>query len=294
MRDLTGEVVVVVGGSSGIGRETAKCFARAGANVVLVARGLDRLQKAAEEVRHEGGRVEVCAADVADPAQARKAASFVEERFGRADVLLYSAGVFYLAPAEHMDIEQAKTSMDVIYWGAVHATQAFLPLIRRGHRKSLVYLASLSVQCTPAFFTAYAAAKHALRGFALSLRQELRPEGIHVGVIFPGPVDTPLIEGHLHGEMYRLPPGVPVLQPEQAARGVYRCVLRRREEAVLPRWMGPAAAFALAFPRWLERYYRWTIPGWSRSLAEQARTHGGRPDAPEDPDAPRRPAAPEA
>ncbi|MBX5436633.1 MAG: SDR family NAD(P)-dependent oxidoreductase [Alicyclobacillaceae bacterium] len=281
---MKGEVVVVIGGSSGIGLEVARQFARRGARLMLVARGRDRLEQAASRVRAEGGEVEVYAADLADSRQAQAAADYARQHFGRVDVLVYSAAVFYLAPAEHMDVARAKGAMDAIFWGAVHATQAFLPLVRLSKRKSLVYLASLSVHCTPAFFTAYAAAKHALRGFALALRQELRGEGIHVGVISPGPVDTPLIEGHLHQDLYRLPAGVPVITAEAAAKGVVHAVLRRRDETVLPRWMAPAAAFALAFPRAVEWYYHWTVPGWKRILAEQTKAGGrageSRPDAP--------------
>jgi NAD(P)-dependent dehydrogenase (short-subunit alcohol dehydrogenase family) len=159
--------------------------------------------------------------------------------------------------------------MDINYWGALHCTQSFLPLIRRGKRKSMVYLSSLSAQCTPPFFTAYAATKHALRGFVLSLRQELGPEGIHVGMVSPGPIETPLIENEIHGDMYRLPAGIPVLKPEAAAKGVLRTVMKRKKDLVLPGRIGAAARLAGAFPSLVDVYYRISIPDWNNLILAQ-------------------------
>jgi NAD(P)-dependent dehydrogenase (short-subunit alcohol dehydrogenase family) len=262
------QVVVIVGGSGGIGRETAIRFAEHGAQVVLVARDTGKLQVAAAEVERRGGRVATFAADAANPRDVADLAQWLEDTYGRVDVLIYAAAVFFLSPVETLDIHRAREAMEINYWGAVQTTQALLPLVRCGQTKSIVYVSSVSVQCTPAFFTAYAASKHALRGFALSLRQELRPEGIHVGIISPGPVQTGLIEGQIHTGMYRVPPGVPVLQADKAARQIVAAILRRREEVTVPRRLGVAARLANAFPRLLEGYYRLTIRGW-RQLVQQ-------------------------
>lgn len=260
------EIVLIVGGSSGIGKEAAKLFAAQGAQVILLARGLDRLRETAREIEEQGGKVEILTADVASPDEMQKAAEMVGARFGRVDVLLYSAAVFYLSPAETMDLHLARQSMDINYWGAVNTAQAILPLIRKGKRKSLVFLSSLSAYTTPPFFTAYAATKYALRGFLLSLRQELNPEGIHVGMVSPGPVATPLIEKELHQEMYRLPFGIPVLQPEAAARGVLRAIAKQKQDLVIPRRINLPARLASIFPSLVEMYYRLTIPGWKQIL----------------------------
>ena len=139
-----------------------------------------------------------------------------------------------------------------------------MPLIRKGKRRSLLFISSLSVQCTPPFFTAYASTKHALRGFVLSLRQELKPAYIHVGMVSPGPVATPLIEHDIHQDMYRLPLGIPILKPETVALGVFRAIMKRKEDLILPRRMVFAARLASAFPTFVGMYYRLTIPGWNK------------------------------
>lgn len=271
MNDLSNDVVVIVGGSSGIGKESAKLFSNQGAHVVLIARGAERLQKVAEEIRSQGGRVDTFIANTAQPDDMKKAAKSIDEKFGRLDVMIYSAGTFYLSTVETMDLSLARESMETNYWGALYATQAFLPLIRKGKRKSMVYISSLSVQCTPPFFAAYASTKHALRGTLLSLRQELRPEGIHVGMVSPSPVDTPLIEKDLHQDLYRLPPGIPVLKPETVAKGVLLTVIKRKEDLVVPKQMGFVARLASAFPSLVEMYYRLSMPGWNQLIRSQVK-----------------------
>lgn len=267
MHRFEDEVVVIFGGSSGIGKESGYLFANQGAQVLLVARRQEGLQDVVRDIRWFGGKAEFLTADVTDDAAMQELALTIESTYGRVDVLIYSAGVFHLSPVETLDLDTARHAMDINYWGALHVTKAFLPLIRKGRRKSLVYLSSLSVPCTPAFFTAYAATKHALYGFTLSLRQELAPEGIHVTIISPGPVDTPLIEGHLHREMYQLPLGIPVFTPESVAKGILIAVLKKKRELVLPRRLGIAARLSRTFPILLEAYYRWTIPGWQQGMA---------------------------
>lgn len=270
MKSPADEVIVVIGGSSGIGKAAAKLIAAQGAEVVLMARGTARLQAAAEEIRQQGGKVHILSSDVASPTDVQKAAAAVEQQFGKVDSLIFGAGLFYLSPVETMDLARAKLLMEINYWGAIHTTQAFLPLIRKGRRKSLIYISSLSAYCTPPFFTAYAASKHALRGFVLALRQELRPEGIHVGMVSPGPIYTPLIEQELHQDMYRLPFGIPVLTPETAAEYILKFLLHpRRRERVVPTKMTWAARLGGAFHGFVEKYYRFSIPGWNKLILSQ-------------------------
>ena len=256
---LAQQVVAIVGGSSGIGKACALLFAKEGAKTVLVARGSERLREAANEVRAAGGEALELPADITSPDEVARLAHRIERQFGHLDVLVYGAAAFSLSPVETMDIDLAKRSMDVNYWGAVQVVQAFLPLLRKGQRKSVVLLSSLSVPCTPPFFTPYAASKHALRGFALSLRQELRPEGIRVLLVSPGPVDTPLIKNYLHRDMYRLPPGIPVLQPETTAIEILKAVKRGKQDIVIPIRIGLAARLAYMLPSLVESYYRLSL-----------------------------------
>ena len=263
------QVAVIVGGSSGIGKECALLFAKHGADTLLIARGKERLREVVDEYRLNGGKAQEFPADITSPGQVKQVAQEVLSQFGRVDMLLYGAAEFYLSPVEMMDIDIAKHAMEVNYWGAVHVIQAFLPLIRNSQGKTIVLMSSLSVPCTPPFFAAYAATKHALHGLALSLRQELRPEGIRVQMIAPGPVETPLIEGYIHREMYRLPPGIPVLEPKKTARQIFKAVSRGKQDVIIPNRMSWAARLAYAFPSLVESYYRLSIPDWSTAIQNE-------------------------
>ncbi|WAH35982.1 SDR family NAD(P)-dependent oxidoreductase [Alicyclobacillus dauci] len=276
MSGLANQVVAIVGGSSGIGMESALLFATQGTQTLLIARGRERLRESVDEIRANGGKAQEFPADITSPDEVIQLANQIRSQFGRVDVLIYGAAEFYLSPVEMMDCGLAKHAMEVNYWGAVNVTKAFLPLIRNGERKTIVFISSLSVPCTPPFFAAYAATKHALRGLALSLRQELKPEGIRVQMITPGPVDTPLIENYLHRGMYRLPPGIPVLQPRITAKQIYKAVIQRKQDVVVPKRMGWAARLAYAFPSLVESYYRLSVPDWSQSIQTQIEKHKHR------------------
>ncbi|WAH37507.1 SDR family NAD(P)-dependent oxidoreductase [Alicyclobacillus dauci] len=263
---LDTSVVVIFGGSSGIGKECALLFAKHGGQIILIARRQAELEEVVNEIRHQNGKAEAFIADVTNPDVLHNVAGAIKDKYGKLDVLIYSAGAFHLSPAETLDIQIARKVMDVNYWSALHVTQVFLPLLRTGSQKSLVFISSLSVPCTPAFFTAYAAPKHALHGFTLALRQELAPDGIHVAEVYPGPVYTPLIEEHIHQAMYRVPPGIPVINPETVAKGVFKTIMKRRKELVIPKRLSVIARLSSAFPCLIGSYYRLSIRGWTKGL----------------------------
>lgn len=250
MRD---EVVLVTGGSSGIGLATAHRFAREGARVVLAARTAETLQAAAGAV---GPRARAVVADLADMASVRALADDIAAREGRLDVLVNCAGQLEIGPAEAGGLEVAERLLRVNYLGAVAAIEACLPLLRSGGRRSIVNVSSVAGKLAPPFMAAYAASKFALTGYTHALRQELAPQGIHVGLVSPGPVDTPMIQGRVRTRYYPLLPGVPVITADEAAAAIVRCVRRRSAEVVAPWHMGGAARLGLAFPRAVDLAYR--------------------------------------
>jgi short-subunit dehydrogenase len=131
-----------------------------------------------------------------------------------------------------------------------------LPLVRLGTRRSIVNLSSFAGRLAPPNWSAYAATKHAVQAYSHSLRQELRRERIHVGIVMPGPIRSPMTEGLLHTPAYPVPVGVPVLEPEQVAEAIVRCVLRRRLEVTVPGRFGPILRLAAAYPRLVDLVYR--------------------------------------
>lgn len=256
--------MAVVGASRGIGRAIAERLSKKGAEVVLVARDEVAL---GEVARGLPGRSHVVAVDVTDPQAGMTMARAVETCCGRLDALVYSAGVLPLGPVSAMTLREFQHAMEVNFWGAVRSVQGLLPLLRRGERRSIVFLSSLATHFPLPFFAAYSGSKMALRGLAVALRQELASEGFHVGIVSPGPVDTGMVRGKLQTPLYRIPRWMPVLKAEDVAKAVDRVLLQRKADVVVPAWLTPLAWAGLARPFLMMRGYRWAVPGWEEEIS---------------------------
>jgi NAD(P)-dependent dehydrogenase (short-subunit alcohol dehydrogenase family) len=262
--DFRGERVLVTGGSSGIGLETARAFVASGARVWIAARDEERLSQAAASTG-----AEPLVADVSTAEGARELLAEVGRQADGLDVLVNCAGQFEVGRAEELGTEMAERLVQVNYLGSVRTIQAALPLLRRGERRSIVTLSSIAGRVAPPFFSAYSGSKFALHGYCHALRQELRPEGFHVGLVLPGPVDTVMIAGKYGTDHYPPPPFMPKIAAGPVAAGVLRCVRRRRREVVIPSRLAAIARLAGAFPELVDLAYRWLA---RRGLRERSRS----------------------
>lgn len=184
---FTGKHVVVTGGSSGIGLATAGLLAAREARLSLLARGADRLTAAAEELRAAGAQVDFRVLDVADAA----AVAAVLGELGPCDVLVHCAGLARPGRFLELSDEVFREMIEVDYFGTVHVVRAVVPsMVARG-AGSVVAVSSAAGLLGVYGYSAYGPAKFAVRGLMETLRAELRPHGIHVGVVFPPDVDTP-------------------------------------------------------------------------------------------------------
>jgi NADP-dependent 3-hydroxy acid dehydrogenase YdfG len=215
-------VVVVTGASAGVGRATARAFARRGDAVALIARGVEGLQAAAREVHAAGGRPLVCPLDVADAGAVRDAAAEIERTLGPIDVWVNCAMAAVLAPVAETAAEDVRRVTEVTYLGFVHGTLAVLPAMRARDRGVIVMVGSaLAYRAIPLQAT-YCAAKHAVRGFADALRVELMAEdsGVRVTTVHLPGLNTPQF-GWVKTTLRRHPqPVPPIYQPEVAADAI--------------------------------------------------------------------------
>jgi short-subunit dehydrogenase len=179
----------------------------------------------------------------------------VRQRAGRLDVLINCAGQLEVGPAAKLGVAVAERLIRVNYLGAVATIHGCLDLLRRGQAPVIVNVASMAGRIAPPYMAAYAASKFALAGYTHALRQELRPEGIHVGLVLPGPVDTPMVTGRLGGRYYPRLRFVPVLDADQVAQAIVRAAAQRLPEVVVPRRLAVAARLGSAFPKLVDWLY---------------------------------------
>lgn len=257
MPNFKDKVVLVTGGSSGIGKGTALRFARLGAMVALAARNREPLQEVAAEIEKGGSRALVLPTDVTDQAQCRQAVEKTVEHFGKLDILVCSAGLSMRANLERCDPAAMEQVVRVNFLGTLFITHAAIPHVKRT-RGSLVAISSLTGLRGVPSYGLYGATKFAVQGLYDSLRLELKPDGVHVGVVAPGFVDTPLRTSVLgaDGKPWGEPPPPPfrIWPVEKCVDRIIFLIAHRRRQCNLPWFMGPLF--------WLDRIVLGYVGDW--------------------------------
>jgi NAD(P)-dependent dehydrogenase (short-subunit alcohol dehydrogenase family) len=192
-KDLSHQVVVITGASSGIGRETALEFGRRGARVVAAARNQAALQTLADEIGRLGGEAVPVVTDVSDFAQVSALASRAADRFGRIDTWVNNAAVSTYGTVAQMDAAELHRVVEVNLMGEIYGMKAALPHLRRSGGSIINVSSALGERAIP-LQAAYCAAKHGIVGFGESLRLELKAEHSPVRVVdvLPSSINTPL------------------------------------------------------------------------------------------------------
>ena len=192
--ELAGKVAVVVGSSSGMGRDTARRFAQEGAAVVLAARSAAPLSELAEEITGTGGRAVAVPTDAQDAAAVDRLIARAREAFGRIDILVYATGTNIPDRSlERLTRETWQMMLATNLSGAFYCTQAVLPTMREQGEGLIIYLSTGAVQKPDVSGVAYQASKHGMVGLAHGTMQEEKAKGIRTTVIFPGLADTPMV-----------------------------------------------------------------------------------------------------
>lgn len=250
-------VVAITGASGGIGRATAREFARRGDSVALLARGERGLEAAAEEVRALGGRALVVPTDVSDADAVEAAVERVETELGAVDVWVNVAFTSVFARFGDISPQEYRRVTDVSYLGYVYATMAVLRRMTERDRGTIVHVGSTLAYRGIPLQSAYCGAKHALQGFHESLRCELLHErsGVRVTMVQMPAVNTPQFSWVLSRLPEKAQPVPPIYQPEVAARAVVFAAEhpRRREYWVGASTVGTLLANAVV-PGLLDRY----------------------------------------
>jgi NAD(P)-dependent dehydrogenase (short-subunit alcohol dehydrogenase family) len=231
-------VVVITGATAGVGRAVAQRFARDGARIGLIARGMDRLEATKREVEQLGGKALICQCDVADAEAVDEAASKVEEHFGPIDIWINVAFAGMMAPFIDISMAEFKRVTEVTYLGQIHGIHAALKRMIPRDRGSIVITGSALAYRGIPLQSPYCGSKHALQGFQDSLRCELLHMKSNVTVTMvqlPG-VNTPEFDWMRTTMPMTLKPASPPYQPEVAADAIHFAAYSKRKEVIFGWW----------------------------------------------------------
>jgi dehydrogenase/reductase SDR family protein 7B len=230
------KVVVITGGSSGIGKALAEVFGMAGSKILVTGRNSTELDNTVAELRGKGITITGLRADVTVEDDNRKMADEAIRLFGTIDILINNAGISMRALFSEVDLDVVKKVMDINFYGVLYATKYCLPEITK-NRGSVIGISSIAGFRGLPGRTGYSASKFALNGFLEVLRTELLKTGVHVLTACPGFTASNIRkrsltkDGSQQGESPRQEEKM--MSSEECARHIYRATVKRKRTLVL-------------------------------------------------------------
>src|SRR5881296_3318869 len=187
---LREKVVLITGGSRGLGLVLARHICTRGGNVALIARDDEELARAKADLSPRGGEVLTIECDLLDTGQIQVAVRRVIDRFGKVDVLINNAGIIEVGPIEHMTPEDFERAMRLHFWAPFELISQIVPEMRIWGGGRIVNISSIGGKVAVPHLAPYSASKFALTGFSDAIRAELARDNIHVTTVAPGMMRT--------------------------------------------------------------------------------------------------------
>jgi short-subunit dehydrogenase len=250
------KVVIVTGGTSGIGKAIAVAFARKGARVVISGRNGANLEQAEKELKQITPDILAVQGDVCHENDCVRLINETLNRFGRIDILVNNAGVSMRALFTELDLNVLRTLMDINFWGTVYCTKYAMSSLLKS-KGTVVGISSIAgIKGLPGR-TGYSASKFAMQGFLEALRIENLKKGLHVLICCPGFTasnirNTALAkDGSAQGESPR--DEEKMMQPEEVAEALIRAIEKRKRSLILTRQGKLTSWVNKFFPGWLDK-----------------------------------------
>ncbi len=251
---LRGKNIVITGASGGIGAEIAKLCAASGANLVLLARSIDKLEQLQDELQKKHQvRVDVFQLNVADTDRVQMVFELIFAAIGHVDILVNNAGFGVFREAHETPIDEIKGMFEVNVVGLMACTSMVLPKMRKRCFGHIINIASQAGKIATPKSSVYSATKHAVLGYTNALRMELSDYNVRVTSVNPGPIATNFFNIADEKGTYVKNVQKYLLQPEFVALKVVDSMLTKTRELNLPRWMNMGSVVYVLFPRLFER-----------------------------------------
>jgi short-subunit dehydrogenase len=241
-----GKTVVITGGSEGVGAAVARRFAAAGANLLLVARGKDKLERIAEELKRKA-TVRIFPMDIADYDACVELCRTAEREFGGVHLLVNNAGYHQRGPVEKVDAAALGRMIDVNLKAPIVLSRLAIPLIRKAGGGAIVNVASLAGRTPVPGAATYSASKFGLRAFSLALGEELAGSGIKIAAVSPGPIDTGFIMSNID-VVADITFSQPLSTADEVAEVIMDLALNDKREQSMPRSSGILTTASYLFP----------------------------------------------
>jgi dehydrogenase/reductase SDR family member 7B len=230
------KVVIITGGSSGIGKAMAEVFGKNGSKIFITGRNADDLRQAVADLKNKGIDAHGFRADVSVEEDNRKMAEEAIQKFGRIDVLINNAGISMRALFSEVDLEVVKKVMDINFYGVLYATKYCMPEILK-NKGSVIGISSIAGYRGLPGRTGYSASKFALNGFLEVLRTEMLKKGVHVLTACPGFTASNIRkrsltkEGSAQGESPR--DEAAMMSAAECADHIYKATVKRKNILIL-------------------------------------------------------------
>ncbi len=226
---LQNKIALITGASSGIGKETAKLFAKEGALVILAARHIDKLKEVQKEIEDSDGKSDSFSMDITNRKQINKTIKEIMKKYDKIDILVNNAGIARWGSIEEVTYDDFDEQVMFNLTGSFNTIKEIVPYMIKQKSGSIVNIITSTVKNTKAGRVAYAASKYGQAGLSNAVHEDLKGKGISVVAVYPGKTDTPIHD-------YYMPKDDPqrkkLLKPEQVAEAVLKAAIIPAEDDV--------------------------------------------------------------
>lgn len=238
MKVLENKVIVIAGGSGGIGRATASLLARRGAIVVIASRTIEPTDPIMNEIRGLSPGSTSFRGDLSNPGTWQELVDHVVRRYQFIHGLVNCVGTLNVRNLESLSGTEVDSALKANIASVIYGAQEILPTMRRQKQGAIITVGSLGGIVPMPLMSLYCATKHAVRGFSLSLSEELKGTGIDVSLLSIGSVDTRMLEAEASSDQCVISFINRPLQPARVAESIVSLLQRPRREMILPRATG--------------------------------------------------------